>query len=76
MPSPIQYIPELESDCPTSMLDVGVGGADKLLGRLMDQLILLPEEWEEVPANTRMELSLIADSDELLTRPGFTHDNR
>ncbi len=68
MPSPIQYIPELESDCPTSLLDVGVGGADKLLGRLMDQLILLPEEWEEVPANTRMELSLIADSDDLLAR--------
>jgi eukaryotic-like serine/threonine-protein kinase len=68
MNSPIQYIPELESDCTTSLLDVGVGGPDKLLGRLLDQLILLPEEWEEVPANVRIELTLLTDSDELLAR--------
>ncbi len=68
MHSPNHYIPEQETDCATSLLDVGVGGADKLLGRLMDQLILLPEEWEEVPPNARIELTLIEDSDELLAR--------
>jgi response regulator RpfG family c-di-GMP phosphodiesterase/tRNA A-37 threonylcarbamoyl transferase component Bud32 len=68
MSLPIQYIPEKEIDCPSSRLDIGVGGAEQLLSRLLDQLILLPEEWEELPAATRMEISGLTDSDDLLAR--------
>lgn len=68
MSSPIQYIPEREADCTTSLLDASDDGPDRLLGRLLDQLILLPEEWDEVPANVRIEMAALHDTDELLAR--------
>lgn len=68
MSSPIQFIPESESESSTSLLVTGIGAPEQLLGRLLDQLILLPEEWDEIPSNIRAAMATLSDADELLNQ--------
>ncbi len=59
---------ECDIDTITTPCDGTKRGADSLLSRLLDQLILLPEEWEEIPVKERIELASLHDKEELLNR--------
>lgn len=68
LPTLNPYQTTCETDGSTSYLEAASVGPDKLIGRLLDQLILLPEEWDEIPADVRIALAMLSDTDELLNR--------
>ncbi|CAN5294701.1 hypothetical protein BH11PLA2_BH11PLA2_28690 [soil metagenome] len=46
----------LAESAPTPLIEMTPGPPDRLLSRLLDQWIVLPEEWEETPPEVRAEL--------------------
>jgi eukaryotic-like serine/threonine-protein kinase len=55
-------------DLSTTYLEPASESSLRLVNRLLDQLILLPEEWDETPAHARFAIANAAQSEELFDR--------
>src|SRR5437868_14073739 len=60
-------------EAPTGPGDVAAPAAQILLGWLLDNLIVLPEEWDELPARDREDVSVMTHPEALLGRLVHRH---